>query len=527
MTPIHVGGTGADADVDMALAIDGSGVVYIPGSGLAGALRAFMTQRTKDSALLQHLWGFQETKQSGKGNASTIFIDDAPVNMSDAMTIETRDGVGINRRTGSAAVHAKYDRAVLPKGTTLPLHMMLEMTEHDSASVDMQVGLLRDLLRALEAGDIRLGAAKTRGLGRVKLQGTCVPEQQILDTPDGMLAALAGRWEPLTDDPTIILEARPRLIANITWQPQGPLMVKAAFEGIAIDMLPMVSAIDQQKRLAFVVPGSSIKGALRAQAERIIRTLTGKRAPVTAEKPREFLAQLAQFEFIDAVFGAPGKQQGDLSTEDDAATWLPGLGALLADDCYSIPTMSTTAWQKVVNASDDTTLKTALQTARLNEAGNAPQRIQHGYHVAIDRWTGGVAGDSFFNTLELHAITWETIRIELDYTRLQEEDHFPATALFLLVLRELAEGRIPLGFGANRGMGALAVQDITFSGADLDHVSFTDVNGATHSLTPLTHAPLDEGKITALDAGFLAALTTAWQRKNGIASTYKGDRTCV
>ena len=36
-TPIHVGGMGGDADTDLALAINGGGNYYIPGTRLAGA----------------------------------------------------------------------------------------------------------------------------------------------------------------------------------------------------------------------------------------------------------------------------------------------------------------------------------------------------------------------------------------------------------------------------------------------------------------------------------------------------------
>lgn len=51
-------------------------------------------------------------------------------------------------------------------------------------------------------------------------------------------------------------------------------MVKAEGEGIAVDILPLISGFDGG--ITFVLPGSSIKGALRTQAERIIRTVLQK-----------------------------------------------------------------------------------------------------------------------------------------------------------------------------------------------------------------------------------------------------------
>lgn len=79
---------------------------------------------------------------------------------------EIRDGVAIDRLTGGTAGGAKYDLEVLTRGefsTTL-----------DIRNFELyQLGLIALVLRDLEAGLVRIGFGKSRGLGRFKAKVTC------------------------------------------------------------------------------------------------------------------------------------------------------------------------------------------------------------------------------------------------------------------------------------------------------------------------------------------------------------------
>ena len=48
----------------------------------------------------------------------------------------------------------------------------------------------------------------------------------------------------------------------------------------------------------------------------------------------------------------------------------------------------------------------------------------------------------------------------VDLDRIPEAFQYAAICLLLLTLRDLGDGRIPLGFGANRGMGSIHVAAI-------------------------------------------------------------------
>lgn len=182
-SPLHVGGHGEEVDTDLPLARDGAGQLYVPGTSLAGALRE-LGERLFGESVIDELWGYQ---RDDRGHASFVVVDDAVIENSDMVVVEIRDHVGIDREFGAAAEHIKYDRAILPRGTRLKLRLTVEIEKQEKR--DQALAMLAVLKEALEAGEVRLGAAKTRGLGQVRLDGGQLTEQ-VLGTRQGILASL-------------------------------------------------------------------------------------------------------------------------------------------------------------------------------------------------------------------------------------------------------------------------------------------------------------------------------------------------
>src|SRR5205085_11708955 len=137
---------------------------------------------------------------------------------------------------------------------------------------------LGHLLQALCDGEVPFGAAKTRGLGRVRL----VAHEVSLQRRKGkdFLTHLRTGGDILTvaqlkgADATLKLKQPARLTVTIRWEPRGALMIKSGAEGIGVDMLPLMSGKDGG--VALVLSGSSVKGAIRSHGERIVRTVTNK-----------------------------------------------------------------------------------------------------------------------------------------------------------------------------------------------------------------------------------------------------------
>lgn len=453
-TPIHVGGMGGDVDTDLALAVNGCGNYYIPGTSLAGALRGWMgrslTEQTVDT--VNKLWGFQE---GNSGQASFIILEDSQVSFPGKTTIEIREGVGIDRHTGAAADQAKYNRAILPKGVTFPLNLTLDCKK------DQVPDEIWKLLLALENGDIRIGAAKTRGLGKVKLSVTSIHEQKF--TADSIFDVLLNGgeqhlWEILKPKS---YDSPQKLSLEITWKPKDPVMVKAEGNGIAIDILPLVSQVGTEVR--FVIPGSSIKGVLRAHAERIVRTVLKIDIMPSHEKFNDQI-KLSKankpIQLIDVIFGSAEKSKDNQGE----------IGTLYIDDCYATIPMTSTNWSNVENATTMTKLSSGDSSAYLKsklakalDVAEPYQMLQPAMHVAVDRWTGGAADGMLYSVLEPIGVTWEVIGLQLDLDRLQKYHSTlvkPAIAFFLLVLRDFANRKVPIGYGTNRGMGTVEVTEM-------------------------------------------------------------------
>lgn len=497
-SPLHVGGYGDDVDTDLPLARDGAGQLYVPGTSLAGSFRE-LAERLFGNSVIEELWGFQD---GDKGHASFVMVDDALVEHSETAVVEIRDHVGIDREYGAAAEHIKFDRAILPRGTRLQLRLTAEVANHEKRNLALAMMVV--LKQALEAGEVRLGAAKTRGLGHVRLGDGGQLTEQCFASRQGILASL--RQTNVAVIPQTDIDAakqahppqkRPRLIIKIHWNPRGPLMVKAGADGIAAGMLPLVSRIDEY--VSLVLPGSSVKGAFRSQAERIIRTVRGDTSPTwfNDDGKKKFLNAL-DVPLINELFG----RRGEKATEDDKKAWLPGLSALDVWDCYGAHRLTVEQWQAIQIATKDCQLRRALADAglqiRQNVQNATPQEMwSQAYHVAIDRWLGSAAESMLYTVLEPHCAEWEPLTLEINLQRVPSHLQLPGVALLLLVIRDLANNRLPLGFATHRGMGELQVTHLEIQGHDLDEpfASFPGVR-------------LQNGKLTNLPPD----LNSAWQQ---------------
>lgn len=484
-TPLHVGGYGESFETDMALARNGKDEFYIPGTSLTGTLRSWFVKNFPND--VDSIWGYQS---GDKGHASFVLVED--LTLPEQVQSELRDGVGIDRIFGTAADKAKFDRTILPKGTKLNFEMTVEI-QNDADKIKARFA---HLLEALQSGKIRLGASKTRGLGKVKLQNIKMREDNLLGLDILNLlenkAEQEKRFEPFNDFKTnlqnipdgeteslyqkIEPQNNSQIEITIKWQPKSALMVKAGYDGIGVDMLPLTSGSGKDQ-VSLCLPGSSIKGAFRSHAERIMRTLLEmKEEKVKHEElsKKKFHEQINKIKLVDELFGAKKEKDGQ-------APYL-GLGALSIDDCYAQKefAMNSNDWASVETGKvyDDKSFYEGGEQAEevtlwqgLKKIEGEPdlqtdtKNFHISHHVAIDRWTGGASEGALYSVLQPTAkIGWQDIYLTLDLARLPADKKLKSLMLLLLVLRDFAENRLPLGFATNRGMGEVEVEKIEITG---------------------------------------------------------------
>lgn len=425
VTALRAGGWGSSARADLVVARDGLGRLMIPGTSLAGALRAWLGSVTApaggawfDRAALGAVFGDLEQD----GVVCRIMVDDAVADS--GPRVEIRDGVGIDRSAGSAAAGVLYQHEVVPPGTRFAARITAAQTTMDTE----RVGLALDLMvQALAAGRVEIGAARTRGLGQVRLTGITRTRVDLADR-NRVLGWLCGRPAP-APAAQVALPGDGRLGIEISWAPVTPVMVRASTvneaepdRDRAVDTVPLRSGEDG----ALLLPGSSVKGVLRSHAERIVRTVTA------ADVPDRWLDQVNDPRLgpVTALFGTAGGYQAP----GDDTPRTGRRGALSVRDCLGVA-----AAERVVT------------------------------HVAIDRWTGGAAENLLFSVQEPASADWQPIRMSLDAGRAGQGGG-PVLALLLLVLRDLADGWLTLGFGGTRGRGSVRVSRVAFGGEGLTGV---------------------------------------------------------
>jgi CRISPR-associated RAMP protein (TIGR02581 family) len=101
---------------------------------------------------------------------SKVYFKDLPlVNRDDLFRLtEIRDGVGIDRDTGTARPRIKFDYEVVPSGASFLLDIIMETDDV------WEAGLLLSILRLWERGELPLGGKTSRGLGWGRLENVRV-----------------------------------------------------------------------------------------------------------------------------------------------------------------------------------------------------------------------------------------------------------------------------------------------------------------------------------------------------------------
>jgi len=472
LSELHVGDGGAGFNGDRARAADKSkvgdekesdastvcvdhkGRAYLPGSGIKGALRDLVKdQAGKIDPAWEPLLGSDSPNSSdsvggklefwdafwteGEGRDTEHYKPDQAHAKNDIKRPwwdDTRKtcvsvSVSLDRRTKTPKENLLYPLEYVPAGESFGFEI-----GGDNLSPE-DIARLLALIDRLDDGSATLGAQASNGWGRVavnKLEISCLdvgamekwkknpqdrPPLSVIDdtTREDIFKRRDEITPPKSSDQLVI---KLQLVMESPWLIRDPRQrerSKAAKENDVADKPSNAVPIHDETGKSFA-PAKSIRGALRARAEMILRTLD---LPCAAHPGG-----------IPAV-STKGKGKGtdaaitDIRTKDLAAQ-LFGFGG----------------W------------RAPLEVTRLTQQGGKPvPKDHHQEFVAIDRFTGGAADGAKFDA-DLAGITILTGTLTVDLGRLGKVDPTHASlGLLALVLRDLAEGDIPLGSGSAKGQG--------------------------------------------------------------------------
>ena len=423
-----------------------------------------------------------------------------------------RHGVGIDRTTGAASDGALYEHEFLPRGARFTIRITAEGRDDEKMRREQSEGipgpasseaieLLLRLIRSLFKSEaISLGGRTGSGQGAIKVQES---NEEHQDSDDQYLRIVAQSKGTEGKEPVDIVDAltgaltegpesskgtdisawvgtQPARIKITWWSPTGIFVAedeeltkqrKAAKEaeneekGINEEVhevvYPLRDPSVEWENAQLLIPGTSIRGALRSRASRIARTVLAARDDFKSLTSHDIHEQIAaEPNLVRYMFG---------STEYR--------GAVTVHDCLS------TKRGKLIEVT----------------------------HNAIDRWTGGVIDGGLFTEAVYLGTHWEPITIDIDLRQLlnnieaekgpeddgktvgadetgigseDREQSKPTHAdyahaayvLLGLVLTELSAGTLPLGSRSTRGLGQVVVTTIEVEGANRKGVDLPSWN---------------------------------------------------
>ena len=472
----------------------------------------------RQSALTFHAVSFPQYKDSDSGESP----------------LPRRHGVGIDRTTGAASDGALYEHEFLPRGTRFDIRITAEGRDGEKMGREQSDGipgpapskaielLLHLILSLFKSEAISLGGRTGSGQGAIKVQESNkkrqgsneerqdsddqylrivgkskgIEEKRLVDVVDPLTGALSeGPESSKGTDSSAWVGTQPARIKITWWSPTGIFVAedddltkqrktaedenkkKGINEEVHEVIYPLRDPSEEWENAQLLIPGTSIRGALRSRASRIARTVLAARRelePFTSQDIHEQIA--AEPNLVRYMFGCAEYR-----------------GALTVHDCLS------TDRGKLIEVT----------------------------HNAIDRWTGGVIDGGLFTEAVYLGTHWEPITIDIDLRQLLNnieaekgpEDKRKATdadkvekrpqdkhetgdadeaeggsdeskqskpthadyahaayVLLGLVLAELSAGTLPLGSRSTRGLGQVVVTTIEVEGADRKGVDLPSWN---------------------------------------------------
>ena len=229
---------------------DINGKPFIQGSSIAGSMRSWFENVISDDKLAKELF------ESGRVIISEGIFDQAGI----SEMIASRPRLRIDGATGSAANGAKFDVDGVTAGNSFSFRITVLHENGDELD-----NAVEEMLSAMNSGFITLGGQKTNGYGRVLLtvNKKCFTMADEKDRSDW----LEDRFEGSP------LELKPGKSGDVLISVKGRfdnVLVKSGKDEYRDKKRVAVNISENGKK---IIPGSSVKGAVRSRVKMIAESL--------------------------------------------------------------------------------------------------------------------------------------------------------------------------------------------------------------------------------------------------------------
>jgi len=366
---------------------------YIPATSFMGKI--FRQFDLKKYPVLSSYWGESE-KNASFIDCSDILLTELP--KEDKKATEIRDGIRLDSAKGTVAKGAKFDYELLAPGAKFELTMIFRV-EDDLANYDLALKIASDIATIIEKG-IDLGAKSTVGYGRVK--GCATLYEIDFENPIHFKQWIENN---LTENPNEKATKSMLIPQSASFEIDATFKIKNSLIIRSYSNNPNAPDSTHLKSGGInILSGSSIKGALRGRAERILNTIQSDK-----NKTETIIAGLF----------------GDVEKEDNDKQKVKKNG-------YTIPSRVFVDEVQI----ESNTIKEEIQT-----------RIQ------IDRFTGGTVDSALIEEVPLFPVKTED---QIKNFRIRVIDAKPLDkGLMLLLLKDLWTADLPIGGEKAVGRGVL------------------------------------------------------------------------
>ncbi len=298
-SPLSIG-SGISDFTDSDVMSNGDGEIFVPGTSLAGAFRDYLgEEKNKEDEKNPNMMGFAN---GDKGRMSSLFISDLYFDKNAIVSV--RDGVQLDddKRVKKGS---KFDMQIVETGATGVIYLQwIVRTGNDAEVFNKNIS---SCIKAIHSGDVRIGANKNRGFGRLEIEriySKSFEKEQVDDwiafQANWKTTASYGagmdfsEWEETSEeeirDNYIHIKVPLNLTGGISIRRYSAEPGKADFEHITCNGNP-------------VIPGSSWNGAIRADVKSILRDLGIKDSEDENGKSINRIKQI-----MDQWFGCVGEE---------------------------------------------------------------------------------------------------------------------------------------------------------------------------------------------------------------------------
>ncbi len=271
-------GCGENERADIDLLLDNEGKPFIPATSFVGVLRSYLTAQVldregvskKDTADdLKRFWGFppkEQISESEPERQSNLRCANLHMKAAEQPVTAVRDGIAIENKTGIVKTGAKYEYEIVERDTVFQLTMEAEYEDDNEKFVKQMMKTIRD---ELEKGNVQVGAKTNNGMGQLKLTAAKIYDYDF-SAKDSVVAWLSNEKNvpELADNIKAFPLTTQDAVLEADFDLANALIIRA-YEGEHSDATHIES---NGKK---IIPGSSLKGALRSRAERILNTISG------------------------------------------------------------------------------------------------------------------------------------------------------------------------------------------------------------------------------------------------------------